>query len=216
MVGRLAFAASVTSAVLASVTACATTSAQVFHPAGAVPVSSGGQGSGGTARVATAPGGYRFPASISVEVAAAPAGSSTDSAILTGYQDYVLALWAGVASHGRDSAYHHETSGNASTYVQQEVRYFSRGRTLQGTIRYSALTVTSVFYGDNANVTACVDTSGFRVVSASTGTLIGPVFPRIYAHYLEDVSEVRGADGTWFVSHTGSFPTSTSEGATCR
>jgi hypothetical protein len=202
-------------AVLASaaVVSCGAAQPGVFHPAGSIqtqaPV-------GVSAPVRVAPGGFRFPASVSVQVAGTAAGSPAGRAVLAGYQDYVLALWAGVLSHGKDAAYRAHLGGNALAFARREIAYFhAHHRTISGTIRYFSTTVTSVYFGTGATVTSCVDASAFRVVSTRTGAAMGPVFPRRYARYLENVAEGRRG-GAWYVIHTESFPASSSEGAMCQ
>ncbi len=211
MRGRSGLLTILTGIALAGIAACGGGSPEVFQPAGSLtpPARSGAL----TAPITTAPGGFRFPASVAVQFASALPASPARRAIITGYRNYVLALWAAVASHGRDTAFQHLTSGNARAFVRREISYFSAGRrSIRGTIRYSAATVTAVYFGRSANVTACVDASAFR----STGRRAGPVFPPRYAHYLEDVAEARGAGGTWYVAHTESYPATASGGAMCR
>lgn len=213
---RLVLATVSAAAFLASVTACGGSTASVFRPAGAPP-SASAAGSGQSVRVTTAPGGYRFPAGVSVDFAPATSGSATDRAVLTGYQDYALDLWAAVTSGGRDPAYRHQASGDALAFTEQEIAYFSvRSRAVSGTISYSGATVAAVYFGTSAEVTSCVDTSGFHVADAHTGAVMGSVFPPRYAHYLENVAEARRTNGTWYVSHTESYPASTPEGAACQ
>jgi hypothetical protein len=197
--------------VLASVAACGGGGSPpaVFRPAGSPAARANTVGT----PVTSAPGGYRFPAGVSVQFSSSPPASPARRAIVTGYQNYVLALWAAVLSHGHDTAYQRWASGNAEAFVRKEISFFGRGhRGLAGTIRYSATTVSADYFGRGATVTSCVDSSAFRV----TGSKAGPVFPPKFSHYLEDVAEGRRPDGTWFVAHTESFPATTSEGAMCR
>jgi hypothetical protein len=187
MRGGNGLAVILTGIALAAVTACGGGRPQVFHPAGSLAPAMRAGPLGAVA--ATAPGGFRFPAAVAVRFSAAPPATPARRAIVSGYQNYVLALWAAVLSHGRDTAYQRLAAGNAL-----------------------AVTVGPVYFGGGATVTACVDASAFR----STGADAGPVFPPKYARYLEDVAEGRRADGTWFVAHTESYPATTSEGAICR
>lgn len=204
-------AAILTGIVLAAVTACGGGTPQVFHPAGSLQPAAQADTLGTV--VTTAPGGFRFPAGVTVRFSADQPASPAARAIVSGYQDYVLALWAAVLSHGRDTAYQRLAAGNALAFVRREVSYFtSHHLRVSGTIRYSGVRVGTVYFGNGATVTACVDASAFR----GTGAAAGPVFPPRYAHYLEDVAEGRRATGTWFVAHTESYPAATSEGAACR
>jgi hypothetical protein len=211
MLRRSRLAAILTGIALTGVAACGTGAAQVFHPAGSPPPAAQVNTLG--TPVTTAPGGFRFPAGVAVTFSPALPASPVRHAIVAGYQDYVLAMWAAVLSHGRDTAYQRLTAGNARSFVRREVAYFgTRHQGLAGTIRYFSITVGTVYFGNGATLTSCVDASAFR----ATGPGAGPVFPPRYAHYLEDVAEGRRADGTWFIAHTESYPASTSKGAMCR
>jgi hypothetical protein len=211
MLGRSGLAAILTGVVLASVAACgAGGPAPVFRPAGRPPAAQTGAAG---PPVTTAPGGYRFPAGVSIQFTSPAPASPARRAIVTGYQNYVLALWAAALSHGRDAAYQRLASGNARAFVRREISFLGRHHLgVHGTIRYSATTVSAVYFGKGATVTSCVDASAFRVTGAKTG----PVFPPRFAHYLENVAEGQRPDGTWFVAHTESFPAATREGAMCR
>jgi hypothetical protein len=211
MLGRSRLAAILTGIALAGVAGCGQGSAEVFHPAGSLapPAQPGTLG----AADATAPGGFRFPAGVSIRFSPALPASAARRAIVTGYQNYVLALWAAVLTHGRDAAYQRLAAGNAAAFVRREAAYFtSHHQGLAGTIRYSAVSVGTVYFGNGATVTSCVDASAFH----TTGPGAGPVFPPRYAHYLEEVAEGRRAGGTWYVAHTESYPASTGKGAMCR
>jgi hypothetical protein len=194
--------------------ACGGGRAPVFHPAGRIPRQSAVTL---TLPAQNAPGGFRFPAGVSIQFTTPLPAGSPDRAIVAGYRAYVLALWAAVLSHGQDTAFQHLAGGNARAFVLRETRYYAaRGQTVRGTIRYFDTTVTAVYFGRGANVTSCVDASGFRGVNTRTGATTGPVFPHRYARYLEDVAEARAPDGAWPVRHTEAFPASTAEGASCR
>jgi hypothetical protein len=209
MHGRNRLAAILAGAALVGITGCSAGSPQVFRPAGHA--SPAAQTDTLKTHVTTAPGGFRFPPGVAIGFSS-PLPASTDRrAIVTGYQDYVLSLWAGVLSHGSDAAYRRLASGNAQDFIRQEIAFFGH-RGIQGSIRYSQITVSAVYFGNGATVTSCVDASGFNITPAGAG----PVFPPKYAHYLEKVAEGRRPDGTWVVAHTESFPASTSEGAMCR
>lgn len=211
MHGRSGWMAILAGIALTSLAACGGGAAPVFRPAGSAPPIAQ-SATLGTA-VTTAPGGYRFPAGVSIRFTSPLPSSPARRAIVDGYRGYVLALWAAVLSHGRDAAYQQLASGNALAFVHREVSYFaSHHERIVGTIRYSGTTVTHVYFGTGATVTSCVDASAFR----ATGARAGPVFPPRFAHYLEDVAEGRHTGGTWVVAHTQSYPSSTGEGAACR
>ena len=211
MRGRNGLAAILAGIALAGIAACgAGGHAPVFRPAGAPPAA---QADTAGAAIATAPGGYRFPAGVSIQFSSPAPASPARQAIVTGYQNYVLALWAAALSHGRDAAYQRLASGNARAFVRREISFFGRHHLgIHGTIRYSATTVSADYFGKGATVTSCVDASAFRL----TGPKAGPVFPPRFARFLENVAEGRRPDGTWYVANTESYPASTSQGAMCR
>jgi hypothetical protein len=209
MRGWTGLMAILTGTVLASLAACGGGSAQVFHPAGSPPPAA--QTDTLRTPVTTAPGGFHFPSGVSIEFSSPLPGSAARRAMVTGYRNYVLSLWAAALSHGHDTAYQRLATGNAQAFIRREISFFAH-RGIQGSIRYSNTAVSAVYFGNGATVTSCVDASGFQV----TGPNAGPVFPPRYARYLEKVAEGRRSDGTWFVAHTESFPASTSEGAMCR
>jgi hypothetical protein len=198
---------------LAGLAACGGGGTPVFHPAGSL---AAGGDPAPAARAVSAPGGFRFPPSVSVQFGSPLPASGLRRAILAGYQDYVLALWAAVLSHGRDGAYQNQMTGNALRFAQREIAYFGHRRTVRGTISYFGTTVRSPYSAYGAEVTSCVDASRFSAADARTGAVTGTVFPAKYARYLEDVAEERHPDGTWFVAQIASYPASTSKGAVCQ
>jgi hypothetical protein len=209
MHGRNRLVAILAGTALAAVAGCSAGSPQVFRPAGhAQPAA---QTDTLKTHATTAPGGFRFPPGVAISFSSPLPASAERRAIVTGYQDYVLSLWAGVLSHGRDTAYRRLASGNAQDFIRQEITFFAH-RGIQGSIRYSQTAVSAVYFGNGATVTSCVDASGFNMTPAGAG----PVFPPKFSRYLEKVAEGRRPDGTWFVAHTESFSASTSEGAMCR
>jgi hypothetical protein len=216
MRGRRVFAAILAVSGPAGLAACGSGNAATFHPAGSLSPQPG------QAAPAPAPGGQRiggftFPAGVSIDFTSpAPAGA-VGRAVITGYQDYVLSMWAGVLTHGKNTAYTSHAAGDALTFVTSEVaRYGGRGRTVKGTIKYSATRVSAVYSGTGASVLSCVDATAFHDVNARTGAKIGPALPGRPARYLEAVSEGRRSDGTWFVIRSIAYPASGTQGATCR
>jgi hypothetical protein len=216
MRGQGALAAVLAVSVLAGAAACGRGSAAAFHPAGSLPSQA--------ARAAALPtsaaqriDGFTFPAGVSIDFTSPAPADPAQQAIVAGYEDYVLSMWAGVVSHGRNTAYAGQAVGNALTFVRGEVaRYRSPGRTVRGTIRYFATKVSAVYFGTGASVASCVDASAFRDVNARTGATVGRALPTRPAHYLEEVSEGRRSDGTWFVNRSVTYPASSPQGAMCR
>jgi hypothetical protein len=202
--------------VLAGVVACGGGSAAVFHPAGSLKSQAGRAvplATPGAQRI----GGFTFPAGVSIDFTSPAPADPAKRAIVAGYQDYVLSMWAGVLSHGSNTTYTSDAAGSALTFVSRAVaRYRGPSRTVRGTIQYSATRVTAVYFGSGASVYSCVDASAFHEVNARTGTQVGPALPARPARYLEEVSEGRRSDGTWFVNRSISYPASSTQGAMCR
>jgi hypothetical protein len=211
---RGASAAVLAVSVLAGAVACGSGSAAVFRPAGSLPSQ--------PAQPAPLPvpqriDGFTFPAGVSIDFTSPAPTGPAQRAIVAGYQDYVVSMWAGVVTHGQNTAYAGQAAGNALTFVRREVaRYRSPGRTVRGTIRYFATRVTAVYFGNGASVISCVDASAFRDVNARTGATVGRALPARPVRYLEEVSEGRRSDGTWFVNRSVTYPASSTQGAMCR
>jgi len=201
---------------LAGVAACGSGSAAVFHPAGSI-ASQSAQAAPLATTAAQHYGGFQFPAGVSIDFTSPAPADPSRRAIVAGYQDYVLSMWAGVLSHGANTGYTNQAEGNALTFVSREVtRYRSAAQTVRGTIRYSGTKVTNVYFGTGASVVSCVDAAAFHAVSAQTGAKLGPALPARPARYLEQVSEGRRSDGTWFVNRSVTYPASGAQGAMCR
>jgi len=198
------------------VTACGSGSAAVFHPAGSLSTQPA-QAAPLATSVGQHFGSFRFPAGVSIDFISPAPGDASRQAIVAGYQNYVLSMWAGVLSHGSDTAYQNQAVGNALTFVHREVaRYQTAGRTVRGTIQYSGTRVTGVYFGNGASVISCVDATAFHDVNAQTGARLGPALPARPVRYLEEVSEGRRSDGTWFVNRSVTYAASSPQGATCR
>jgi hypothetical protein len=202
--------------VLAGVAGCGGGGAAVFHPAGSLS-SQPAQAAPLATSTAQRLDGFVFPAGVSIDFTSpAPAGPSR-RAIVAGYQEYVVSMWAGVVSHGRNTVYAGQAAGNALTFVRREVaRYRSPGRTVKGTIQYSGTRITGVYLGNGASLVSCVDAAAFHDVNARTGAMVGPALPARPARYLEAVSEGRRSNGTWFVNRSVVYPASSTQGAMCR
>ena len=199
-------------AIVAGVAACGNRSATVFHPAGSLSstrLQSSLPGPG-----AQHLGSFRFPSDVSIDFTSpAPAGAA-GRAVVAGYQNYVLSLWAAVLTHGRNTAYLHKAGGNALAFVRREAaRYRSPGLTVKGTISYNDTRIAGIYFGTGADVLACVDASAFHQVNAQTGATVGPALP---TRYLENVAEGKRSDGTWFVSRLAVYPAASTQGAMCR
>jgi hypothetical protein len=216
MRGRCGPPAVLAMSMLAGVTACGSGSAAVFRPAGSLSARPA-QAAPLAASAGQRFGGFRFPAGVSIDFASPAPADPSRRAIVAGYQNYVLSMWAGVLSHGSDTAYTNQAAGTALTFVGRVVaRYRSPGRTVRGTIQYSGTRVAAVYFGNGASVVSCVDASAFHDVNPQTGARLGPALPDRPVRYLEEVSEGRRSDGTWFVNRSVTYAASSAQGAICR
>jgi len=201
--------------ILVGVAACGNGSAAAFQPAGSLspaPVQAPLPGQAGQHL-----GGFRFPGDVSIDFTTPAPADPARRAVIDGYQNYVLALWAAVLSHGDNSAYRQQATGNALGFVRREVaRYGAPGTTVKGTIAYNDTRIAGSYFGAGADVLACVDASAFHQVNAQTGATLGPAVPARLTRYLENVAEGKRSDGTWFVSRLAVYPASTTQGAMCR
>jgi len=162
-------------------------------------------------------GSFRFPSDVSIDFADPPPASAVQRAVVTGYQDYVLSLWAAVLTHGKNTTYLRHAGGNAAKFVRhQTARYASPGVTVKGTISYTNTKINGVYFGTGADVLSCVNASEFHQVNAQTGATVGPALPARMTRYLENVAEGRNSDGTWSVTRLAIYPATSTQGAMCR
>jgi len=205
MRGRRGSAALLAAGILAGAVACGSGSAAVFRPAGSMspaPVQAPLPGTG-----AQHLGSFRFPSDVSIDFADPPPASAVQRAVVTGYQDYVLSLWAAVLTHGKNTTYLRHAGGNAAKFVRhQTARYASPGVTVKGTISYTNTKINGVYFGTGADVLSCVNASEFHQVNAQTGATVGPALPARMTRYLENVAEGRNRDGTWSVTRLAIYP----------
>lgn len=215
MRGRRGSVALLAAGILAGTVACGSGNAAVFHPVGSMPPAPvqaplpdpGGQHLGS----------FRFPSDVSIDFTAPPPASAVQRAVIAGYQDYVLSLWAAVLTHGKNTTYLRHAGGNAAGFVRREVkRYASPGVTVKGAISYSNTKITGVYFGTGADVLSCVDATEFHQVNAQTGATEGPALPSRLTRYLENVAEGRNSDGTWSVTRLAIYPATSTQGAMCR
>jgi len=215
MRGRRGSAALLAAGILAGAVACGSGKAAVFHPGGSLspaPVQTALPGAAGQHL-----GSFQFPSDVSIDFTAPAPASAVSRAVIAGYQDYVLSLWAAVLTHGKNTTYLRHADGNAAGFVRHEAaRYTSPGATVKGTISYTDTKITGVYFGTGADVLSCVDASAFHQVNAQTGATEGPALPARLTRYLENVAEGRNSDGTWSVTRLAVYPATSTKGAMCR
>jgi hypothetical protein len=216
MRGLRGSAAVLAAGILAGVAACGSGSAAAFQPAGSLspaPSRAALPGQAAGQRL----GGFRFPSDVSIDFTTPAPADPARRAVIDGYQNYVLALWAAVLSHGKNRAYQRQATGNALGFVRRAVAsYGAPGTTVKGTIAYNDTRIAGIYFGTGANVLACVDASAFHQVNAQTGATVGPALPVRLTRYLENVAEGKRSDGTWFVSRLAIYPASGTRGGVCR
>src|SRR5689334_9826976 len=215
MRGRRSLATLVAAGVLTGASACGNGSATVFRPAGSMssaPAQTPLPGTGGQRL-----GSFRFPSDVSIDFTDPAPASAVQRAVIAGYQDYVLSLWAAVLTHGKNTTYLKHADGNAAGFVRRETaRYASPAVTVKGTISYTDTKITGVYFGSGADVLSCVDASAFHQVNSQTGATQGPALPARLTRYLENVAEGRNSDGTWSVTRLAVYPATSTQGAMCR
>jgi hypothetical protein len=215
MRGRRGMAVLLAAGIAAGVAACGSGSAEVFRPAGSL-------GSSSVQAPLPSPtgeriGGFLFPPGVSIDFASPVPADATRRGVITGYQNYVLSLWAAVLSHGKNTVYQQQDSGNSLGFVRREAAHYrSAGATVRGTISYYDTRIVGIYFGAGADVLSCVDASAFHHVNAKTGATVGPALPPRLTHYLENVAEGRRPDGTWSVNRLALYPASSTQGAMCR
>ena len=215
MRGQRGSAAMLAAGILAGAAACGSGSAAAFQPAGSLSPASVQAPLPGQAGPRL--GGFRFPSDVSIDFTTPAPADPARRAVIDGYQSYVLALWAAVLSHGRNTVYQRQATGDALGFVRREVaRYGAPGTTVKGTISYNDTRIAGIYFGAGANVLACVDASAFHQVNTQTGATVGPALPGRLTRYLENVAEGKRSDGTWFVSRLAVYPASSPQGVMCR
>ena len=215
MRGRRSLAVLSAAGTLAGAVACGSGNAAVFQPSGSVspaPVQTPLPGPGGQRL-----GSFRFPSDVSIDFTAPAPASAVQRAVISGYQDYVLSLWAAVLTHGKNTTYLRHAGGNAAVFVRREAaRYASPGVTVKGTITYNDTRIAGVYFSTGADVLSCVDASAFHQVNEQTGAVEGQALPARLSRYLENVAEGRNSDGTWSVTRLAVYPATSTQGAMCR
>src|SRR5215468_10018560 len=85
-------------AILAGVAACGSGSAAAFQPVGSLSPAAVQAALPGQAGQRLA--GFRFPSDVSIDFTTPAPGGPARQAVIDGYRNYVLTLWAAVLSHG--------------------------------------------------------------------------------------------------------------------
>jgi hypothetical protein len=180
----------------------APTPAATFVPKGGATSAAPSQ----SASAAAVPGlqNFAFPSSIKIQFQTPLPGSGPQRSAVIAYENYIDSMWHAVYTHGADTSYRKYVYGNALSFVQTEISFFTKGHyQLQGTITYYNTTVPQVFYGAGAVVSTCVDASGMKIVKPGT---VGTLFKSSFFHYMEQTGTGKTHSGFWIVNHTQNTP----------
>ncbi|MFF3440413.1 hypothetical protein [Streptosporangium sp. NPDC002721] len=183
--------------VLLAATACTPSEAERFTPAD-LPADLSAEGSSpGPAR--TEPKVETVEVSPDVQVVVEwPAAPDRDTtAMIDSFRDYRAGSFRAVVTGGRDTAYLGTVQEGASTDAYTWVKAFlDQRRSVRGTSRLYALNVVSVT-GRGAELNACVDETGMRLLDAETGKAVRRQPDWARRPFLQVAGLRRGDDGIW-------------------
>ncbi|MEV7012427.1 hypothetical protein [Streptosporangium sp. NPDC051022] len=130
-----------------------------------------------------------------------PASPAPDTAAMIGvFRDHLAGTFRAVVTGGRDVGYldtvEGEAVGDANAWVQE---FLEQRRSVRGTARLYALNVSSAD-GPGAQLDACLDESGMRLLDSATGEPVPrqPVWTR--EPFLQAAGMRRGDNGVWRVT----------------
>lgn len=151
---------------------------------------------------------FAFPSDVKVVFQTPIPASGVAREATVAYENYIDAMWYGVYKTGAYTGYARYISGNALTFVKEEINWFaSNSYHLSGTIVFSETSVPNV-YSRSAVVESCVNASGLYAVSKS-GKTIGTALPAKYDYYQEQATAGMKSGGSWLIA--GSYYTSAAE-----
>lgn len=127
-----------------------------------------------------------------------PAGTDPDAVkMIDTFRDYRAGSFRAVVTGGQDTAYHETVQEGASSDAYLWVREFlKQRRSVRGTSRLYALNVVSVT-GRGAELNACVDETGMRLLDADTGKAVRGQPDWTRKPFLQIAGLRRGDDGIW-------------------
>jgi hypothetical protein len=119
--------------------------------------------------------------------------------LLRVFTDFYTRSWKAVVTRGRDQSYLTRVEDPAGRDAYTWVHGFvAERRSARGTAKVYAMNVSAIV-GDGAQIDACVDESGLRLISTETGTAVPDQPGWTRAPYLQAVVVHRGDDGVWRV-----------------
>ncbi|MEU4829683.1 hypothetical protein [Streptosporangium sp. NPDC023615] len=197
--------------------ACAPPAAEPFTP---VDLSAGGSSPGPAGGSSPDPAGTgprveTVQVSPDVQVVVEwPAVTDPDTVgMIETLRDYRAGSFRAVVTGGEDTAYHKVFHDEAIMEGYRWVKEFlKQRRSVRGVSRLYALNVVSVFEGKGAELRACVDETGMRLLDAETGKAVRRQPDWTRSPFLQIVGLQRGDDGIWrikLLEHADPF----SEGA---
>ncbi|GLK08523.1 hypothetical protein [Streptosporangium carneum] len=135
---------------------------------------------------------------LEVEWPAAPDQDTTG--MINAFRDHTAGTFRAVVTAGKDVSYLDTVEGeavrDASAWVQE---FLEQRRSVSGTARLYALSVTSVS-GRGAQLDACVDESGMRLLDSATGERVSEQPEWTREPFLQAAGMRRGDDGVWRVA----------------
>ncbi|MGC5013640.1 hypothetical protein ACLQ2R_23005 [Streptosporangium sp. DT93] len=197
--------------------ACAPSEAEPFTPVDLSPgTSSPGSADGSSPDPAgTGPRVETVRVSPDVQVVVEwPAVTDRDTVeMIDAFRDYRAGSFRSVVTGGEDTAYYKVFHDEAVMEAYRWVKEFLRQRrSVRGVSRVYALNVVSVFEGKGAELRACVDETGMRLLDARTGKAVRRQPDWTRSPFLQIVGLRKGDDGVWrikLLEHADPF----SEGA---
>lgn len=176
--------------------ACAPSEAERFTPADLPPDSSS---SSSEPKAPTAPKVETVQVSPDVQVVvewpAAPDRDATE--MIDSFRDYRAGSFRAVVTEGRDIAYLDTVQETAGSDAYAWVKAFlDQRRSVRGVSRLYALNVVSIT-GRGAELNACVDETGMRLLDAETGKAVRRQPDWARRPFLQVAGLRRGDDGIW-------------------
>jgi len=177
-------------------TACAPSEAERFTPVD-LPGEVSSPGSAATAPAAPRVETVQVSADVQVVVEWPATTDEDTTAMINTFRDYRAGSFRAVLTGGEDVAYHETVQEEASTDAYAWVKAFlDQRRSVRGTSRLYALNVVSVT-GRGAELNACVDETGMRLLDAETGKAVRKQPDWARRPFLQVAGLRRGEDGVW-------------------
>ncbi|MEV4525244.1 hypothetical protein [Streptosporangium sp. NPDC049304] len=177
-------------------TACAPSEAERFTSVDLPPETSA-PGSAATAPRAPRVETVQVSADVQVVVEWPATTDEDTTAMINTFRDYRAGSFRAVVTGGEDTAYYETVQEGASRDAYAWVKAFlDQRRSVRGVSRLYALNVVSVT-GRGAELNACVDETGMRLLDAETGKAVRKQPDWARRPFLQVAGLRRGDDGVW-------------------